>query len=398
MRYFGPTALFLLGAVSCAPTAGLARATQGASPEAARAPEAVELPRVIVTPDQTVSVPEMYREAQALFAAGATSEAAGKFDRVVELDPRGPLAADALFQAGVSHDLAGDRMSDRVAALDRFEAVVRRYPSHSLARPALLRAIRLLTFLERWPRAASEADLMRERYQDLRPLEIVVVHAAIALGRLEAGELDDAEREIENARTVVEAQGLDAAGKLPRDLAALFFALGELRNRRARQIVFQPLPADFAAVLERRAQLVLDAQAAYSDAMRAHDAHWSAMAGVQVGGLYESLHADLMAIRPPASATSERRRLLFEGAMRLRYSVLLDKALTMMDHTLAMVEHTGERSEWVDRAREAKARIEQARARETRAIDRLPYTRDQLKEALARLAQGHALDEPLQQR
>jgi hypothetical protein len=289
-------------------------------------------------------------------------------------------------------------MSDRLAALERFEAVVRRYPAHALARPALLRAIRLLTFLERWPRAMREAELMRGRYKDLRPLEVVVVNAAIALGRLEAGQLEDAEQRIERARTVVEANGLDAAGQIPRDLAALFFALGELRKRRAQQLVFDPFPTDFAAVLEQRAQLILDAQAAYSDAMRAHDAHWSAMAGVQVGSLYESLHADLMAIRPPTSASSERRRLLFEGAMRLRYSVLLDKALTMMEHTITMAERTGEHSAWVDRARDAKARIERARAREAEAIDALPYTRDQLKEALARLAQGHALDEPPQVR
>ena len=70
----------------------------------------------------------------------------------------------------------------------------------------------------------------------------------------------------------------------------------------------------------------------------------------------------------------------------------------MMEHTLAMAERTGEHSQWVERARDAKARIEQARAREAEAIDGLPYTRDQLREALARLAQGRALDEPLSER
>jgi hypothetical protein len=388
MSSVGVRALILLAAIGCAPTGGTAHRPRAAAPTGVQAPPAVELPRIIVTPDQAVSVTELYREAQALFAAGATREAARKFDRVVALDPHGPLVAEALFHGGVASDLAGDQLSDRLAALERFEAVVRRYPAHVLARPALLRAIRLLTFLERWPRAMREAELMCDRYKDLRPLETVVVHAAIALGRIEVGALDDAEQHIETARTVVESNGLDAAGEIPRDLAALFFALGELRHRRASQIVFQPLPKDFAVVLERRAQLILDAQAAYSDVMRAHDAHWSAMAGVQVGRLYESLHADLMAIVPPASATSERQRLLFEGAMRLRYSVLLDKALTMMEHTIFMAERTGEHSEWIARARDAKARIELARAREAEAIGRLPYSRDQLKQALARLAHG----------
>lgn len=392
--------LFLLAVSSCTPAVHFGSEPKSAGPpgsagsKASKPSHPVQLPRLIVTPEQAVSVPELYREAEALFAAGATREAARRFERVAAVDPRGPLAANALYHAGVSHDLAGDRMSDRLHALERFEAVVRRYPAHSLARPALLRAVRLLTFLERWKRAASEAELLRDRYENLRPLETVVVHAAIALGRLDAGELDEAEQHIELARTVVEANGFDAAGEIPRDLAALFFALGELRHRRARQIVFQPFPKDFAAVLERRAQGVLDAQAAYSDAMRAHDAHWSAMAGVQVGRLYEALHEDLMAIPPPEAATSESRRRLFEGAMRLRYSVLLDKAFTMMEHTLAMAERTGEHSAWVDRARDAKSRLERARAREAEAIDKLGYTRDQLKEALARLAEGRGAEEP----
>jgi len=354
----------------------------------------VTLARVVVTPERAVSMPELYQQAQALFAAGAVSEAAQRFDRIVALDPQGPLAPNALFHAGVSHDLSGDRLEDRLKALARFEAFVRRYPTHSLARPALLRAVRLLTFLGRWKRSATEAELLCDRYKDLRPLEGVVAHAAIALGRLDSGELDLAEPHIETARTVIEANGLDSAGEIPRDLAALFFALGELRRRRAELIVFDPFPQNFAALLERRAQLILDAQTAYSDAMRAHDAHWSAMAGVQVGRLYEALHGDLMAVSPPLSAYDERRRQLFEGAMRLRYSVLLDKAYSMMEHTLSMAERTGEHSEWVERARQAKARIEQARSREAAVIDRLPYSRDQLKEALARLAAGHTLDDP----
>jgi len=102
------------------------------------------------------------------------------------------------------------------------------------------------------------------------------------------------------------------------------------------RIRFAPVPSDFAAVLEQRCQLLLDAQSAYSDAMRAYDAHWSAMAGFRVGELYQKLHEELMQVPAPKSADSAGKRQLFEGAMRLRYSILLDKAKAMMDHTVAM--------------------------------------------------------------
>src|SRR5262249_32758457 len=150
---------------------------------------------------------------------------------------------------------------------------------------------------------------------------------------------------------VIDAQNLDAGGTIPRDIAALDYALGEVRRIRAERITFVPVPANFGQKLEERCQLLLDAQGAYSEARRADDAHWSAMAGFRVGELYEKLHEEVMRIPAPASADTEARRQLFEGAMRLRYSILLKKAQTMMKHTLAMVERTGEPSPWAERAR-----------------------------------------------
>jgi hypothetical protein len=121
--------------------------------------------------------------------------------------------------------------------------------------------------------------------------------------------------------------------------------------------------------------------------MRAYDAHWSAMAGYRVGELYRNLHSDLMAVPPPKSAgTVVRKQQLFEGAMRLRYSILLKKALSMMEHTISMAERTGERSDWVAKALASKKAIEQSIRDEDAAIARLPYTKAELQAALDDLA------------
>jgi hypothetical protein len=150
------------------------------------------------------------------------------------------------------------------------------------------------------------------------------------------------------------------------------------------------VPPNFAEVLEQRCQLLLDAQSAYSDAWRAHDAHWSTMAGFRVGELYQRLHEDLMRIPPPASADTPKKRQLFEGAMRLRYSILLKKALNLIEHTLAMAERTGEKSAWVEQTRNAQREIEAALRREDAAIAALPYTRAELEAGLAELASRQA--------
>jgi nitrate reductase alpha subunit len=97
-----------------------------------------------------------------------------------------------------------------------------------------------------------------------------------------------------------------------------------------------------------------------------------------------------MQVPAPKAADSERRRQLFEGAMRLRYSILLEKAKTMMDHTVTMADRTGEQSPWVLKARQARDAIVQATRDESEALARLPYTREQLQSALDSFAAGHA--------
>ena len=341
----------------------------------------VVVPRTVVTPGSAADIDELFAQASERQAAGAAAEAATGFDRVYRLDPDGPRAAEALHQGGLSHEQAGNRES----SLQRFEQVASRFPKHALARDALLRAIRLACFLERWRRCGEASELFMTRYPDRDYLESIVAHGGKALWRVSEGDVDGASYNIEKARTLVEEHRLDAAGKIPRDVAQLYFALGEVRRLRAEKIRFNPLPANFPAVLEERCQLLLDSQSAYSDSMRAHDAHWSAMAGYRVGELYQKLHEDLMDVHQP-KADTDKKKQLFEGAMRLRYSILLDKALTMMEHTLSMAARTAEKSAWVDKATDATAKLKRAQKAENDAIDPLPYSRADLQAALDDLA------------
>jgi hypothetical protein len=184
--------------------------------------------------------------------------------------------------------------------------------------------------------------------------------------------------------------GFDRLATIPRDVAAVYFALGELRRRKGEAIVFSPMPTDFPSALEERCQWMLDAQSAYSQAMRAEDAHWSAMAGVAVSDLYQELHHELMNMDRPLAAAETSKRELFEGALRLRYSILLTKAASMLRATLALRNKDRDSSRWVQRAEAALVEIEQAVAEEERVLTALPYTRVQLQQALDELARRGA--------
>jgi len=340
----------------------------------------IAVPRVVVTPTRTASLPELFAEAVAREQAGQLEGAALGFERVAALEPDGELAGEALFRAGDIHD----RLGNHQAAIDRYRILVERHLGHARSRTATLRLVRLCAYVEDFTWAGRFADrLLAQR--DLRPIEAIVAYGGKALAMVDQGDDTRAASYVERGRDIVEREQLDLAGRLPRDLAPLYYALGETQRLRAERIRFDPIPQDFSAVLESRCQLILDAQHAYSDTWRAYDAHWSTLAGYRLGEMYESLHRDLMAMPKPVAADTDARRQLFEGAMRLRYEVLLEKARGMLEHTVAMAEREGERSAWVERAKRSLLDIRAAEAAEQAALDRLPYSRADLEEALAEI-------------
>jgi tetratricopeptide (TPR) repeat protein len=340
----------------------------------------VEVPRIVVTPNDTATLSEIFARGRAAAERGDFAKAAADFDRIVALEPHGELAPEALFLAGEARGLLGDQ----AGALARYEGVVDRYPEHARVRDAATRSVRLLAYQEHWDWAGRYADRALEHAAELAPLQLVVVYAGKALQSVSAGDDVRAAVYVERGRDIVERDGFDLAGRVPSELAPLYFALGEVSRLRAERVELEPT-ANFPVLLEKRCQLILDAQGAYSDTWRAYDSFWSTLAGFRLAEMYEALHRDVMAMSPPPSADTDARRQLYEGGMRLRYSVLLEKAQAMMEHTLAMAERTGERTAWVERAREALRYIKEAEAAEQASLDRLPYSREDLEQAFAEI-------------
>lgn len=341
----------------------------------------VEVPRTVVTPTGASSIPELLEKAAALGSAQRWAEAAATYELAYRLEPEGSFGADALWGAADAHDRAGEL----APALSRYELFAQREPSSPRAHDALVRATRIAVFSNRFVQAGLLAERLLKEPQRLTDTERIAVFSARALALLESGEQQQASYFIEKGRDIVESRQLDAAGRVPRDLAQLYYALGELRRVKAERIVFEPMPPSFGAVLEERCQLLLDAQSAYADSMRAYDAHWSAMAGFRTAELYQKLHQDLLAVKPPANADTERKRQLFEGAVRTRYAILLTKARAMAESTLAMAERTGEKSEWVERTSQALKSIDQAIDDEEAALAKLPYTKQDFEAYFAQM-------------
>jgi hypothetical protein len=371
--------------------ASVAWACSSAGPNAARAPQHAErrheqVDRTIVTSTEALTAFELLVRGKQHLARGAYEDAKNDLDRVVAQDPTGPWLEEALYFGAHAREGAGDLNG----AAARFARVGEEFKRSGHARDARLRALRLYVYTEQWSLAGSSAATFMALYTRRVPREELVVRGAAALALLEGEAVTQALQQsaaahITEARRVIAQYNLDGAGHIPRDLAQVYFAWGELKRLEGEELTFNPLPEDFADHFERRAQLLLDAQRAYSDVMRAYDSHWTAMAGYRVAELYQRLHQDIVQAPRPVGADTERRKLVFEAAVRLRYTILLEKGLHMIEHTLTMADRTGEKSAWVDRARAARHQLLEAYGQEKRAIDASPYSKEDLERTLAEL-------------
>jgi tetratricopeptide (TPR) repeat protein len=353
----------------------------GKPPAVAPTQPVIYVAPTVITPKDDEPPVQVFEHARSLLQERKAREAAEIFDHLAARDDAGDIAPVALFNAGVAWEETGDRE----AALLRFRSTAERYPKGDVGKWAIIRSVRIHAYLEQWSQLSAMSDLLLTR-ADLIDIEKLEGLGSKALAVVEAGDPDAAEKLIAKGRDIIDALRLGEGGKLPLEVAQIHFALGEVRKLRSEAITFVPLPANFADALERRCQGLLDAQSAYSDAMRSYDAHWAAMSGYRVGELYQRLHRDVMAIPTPRAAGNTSDKRLFEGAMRLRYRVLLEKGLKMMEHTIMAGERTSEKSAWIERARAAKRELELALVDQKNRMANLPYSEKELQKALDDLA------------
>jgi len=347
------------------------------TPQGAAGPDALIVPELRITKTDPNDLPGIFKEASDKLLREEYKAAAEDFDRIVAVEPQGNAAVPSLYNAGIAYAGLGDL--DKAAS--RYRASAEQDPQAPTTKIAWLRLARIYAHIERWKELEAVSGTILAR-QDLTVLERIEGMGAKGLALVEQGRTDEGYDVIVKARNEIEDRRLGEAGIPSVELAQVSFALGEIRRVRSEKVKFMPVPADFGAVLEERCTGLLDAQTAYTDAMKSLDAHWSAMAGFRIGQLYQTLHRDVMIVPAPAGASTIRQKQLWEGAMRMRYRILLEKGLAMMGGTVALGERTGESSAWVARAREAKKELETAIATEKEALSKLPFTEEEIKTAL----------------
>jgi tetratricopeptide (TPR) repeat protein len=331
----------------------------------------------IVTPSEITTEGELAARAERALMEQRWHNAADAYRTLLAADSESPHAAQYLFDLG----LALEGLQDRTRARDAFLDLVRRFPNGPHARGALVRVATLDAYLEDWQALQFIGDQLLVR-TDLDDVERIVALGARALASVECGNDAAASRDINDGLDLADQLHYGDRDVLPVAVAQVRFALGELRRVRSERIRFDPVPVDFLAQLDARCQGLLQAQAAYAQAVRSVDPHWAAMAGYRLGAMYRLLHHDLMQIPPPSSTRTPGQRQAFFAFMHVRYRVLLEKGLREIDQTIALGERTRDSSTWILRAREAKEEMQNALTEERARLQQMPFTEADVKAAL----------------
>jgi len=296
---------------------------------------------------------DLFLRANTHLDAGRCVEAVALYDKLVAEFPSNGYVSAALYNAGLC--LAHDARHED--ALGRFEKLVSELPTSPDVKHASFQAGHLNVTLQRWDAALANADALLSR-TDLETgerLEAMVTRAQACLGKSDLPEArHQATQAISFYRTHPAEQFPDAYF-----ISAAAFVLAETTRLQGESMAFPDTNQDEQrAVLLKRAQLLLDAQREYFDAIRYTDAHWASAAGHRIGSMYDTLWHDLMGA-PVPSTLSPGAKELYPQEMAKLIKPLLRHAIRYWELTLMMVERTGVRSEWADKTR---ADLERTRA------------------------------------
>jgi tetratricopeptide (TPR) repeat protein len=296
----------------------------------------------------------LFEEGTKLLNEGHCQQAVRRYDQLADEFPSSKYASPALYNAG----LCLQRDGELEAGAARYERLIEAMPDSPDIKDATFQLAKIYVELERWNGAIEAADALLAR-EDLSPDQRVEAMARRAQGLLGLDRIEEAEAQ---ARSALSYARTRREGEKVHDtyfLAAANYVLAEtFRHRAAAITIPQASLQTQRAKLEKRAELLLEAQREYFDTIRRTDPRWAAAAGYHIGEMYDSLWQAIMTapVPPPDSELSKENRSVYEEEYRKELArlvkPLIRHSIRYWELTLMMIERTGVETEWKKRIRQ----------------------------------------------
>lgn len=295
---------------------------------------------------------QLFSRGTALLQRGQCQAAVRYYDRLAKYFVASHYVAPALYNAG----LCLERIRDFKGAITRFEEFAKRFPEVPDARNARLHLLSLEVQLKAYDSALKRAEALLVD-QALSLEERIEAMAARAQSLYGLGRFGEAERQALDTLSYYDSvQGEIHLGPLDA-VASANFLLAEVRQSRAALVSFNATTRlEQHQALERRANLILEAQREYLATIRRASPYWAVAAGYQIGRMYEAMWTELAAAPIPGDVP-EKEHEVYRSELKEIIRPLVQHAVRYWELTLRMVERTGVRSEWTDRVRRDLDRV-----------------------------------------
>jgi len=285
----------------------------------------------------------LFDRAAALLRKGRCEDAVTLYERLVREFADSTWAAPALYNSGLCHE----QLEAFESAAADYQGLVERYPESRDVSDALFRLASVYEKLEAWSKSAV---VYQQLLVDKGKLEgIERVEAGARLG----GALIQLDRDAE-ARLILDEVRLtfrtstDVSPTASNFYYAMaLFKLGEILHREMSAVELPAQESEIEPALDKKCQLLLDAQRGYTKAIEVAHPHWAAAAAYRIGSLYRNLWDDMTGAPPPDDLNTEEREIYLE-VLRARIRVLLKKAVVQWERTLKMARRLGLSNEWVE--------------------------------------------------
>ncbi|MCB9666714.1 MAG: hypothetical protein H6715_01170 [Myxococcales bacterium] len=295
---------------------------------------------------------QLFRRGTMLERGGNCRSAVHYYDRLAKYFVASSYVAPALYNAG----LCLSKTRHYEGAAERFEQLLERFPEAADVKDAQLQLLSLYLRLKQDDsalklanRALSDANLSVDDR-----LEAMAARARALYGLEQYGE---AERQAQGVLQYYESMPQDSGVTRIDAVASANFLLAQVLAARAALVsVDASTRFEQRQALERRANLILEAQKEYLRTIQRANPYWAVAAGYQIGRMYEAVWTELSEAPMPSDIQATDQKV-YRDELKALIRPLVQHAVRYWELTLRMIERTGVRSEWTLRVRRDLNRV-----------------------------------------
>ena len=334
--------LLALGA-GCANRAGGEQVS--ATPEA-RAAQAA--PAVPAEPGALI------QQAEDALAADEPARAVALFARALDSEGDDDLARQAYPGLARAHEL----LNDFPAAIRAYDGYLSRFPDATDAANIYTRRGACEAEIEAWERSAHSFHAAAEQPELPPSFQVeAMVREGYALFQLE--KFDEADAVLAGAHEVYE----DAMARNAERFSTYYFVgMGRfyraaIIHRRFRDVPIRLPEAQMAKDFERKLELLVQAQDAYNEAVKAKHVFWVSAAGYQLGSLFEEFYDALM-YAPVPDWLDDKQRTVYYEELKKQLRPVVNKAIWVFEKNLETAARLGYENPFIDKTEERLSQLQ----------------------------------------